>query len=255
VKEFREVIEKVSEEKDAQIRRLHARCEGLEAALKSCTELVDAHQDRTDNLKQLVESQRESIKDLTFVASVRGDYQRMQEKILLRARHLEVHAEYLSLGFPPTGTTLPNLTSEEWSHWKSMVWCRDEAEREKVEELEKKYWDHADVAGDFRMPSVHALVNGKTIPHPAGPVTDSKPPCYLVPGIEFRHLCYLPVDSLPDYPTRRGKRARSVTPYPDATPETSEDEEYWMEPARQQQQQQQPQGNGSGPSSPAINLF
>ena len=123
-----------------------------------------------------------------------------------------------------------------------MSWCPDDAEREKVEDLEKNYWDHADATGDFRMPSVHALVNGVPVPHPPGPVIDSKPPCYLVLGIEFRHLCHLPVDNLSDYPTRRGERARSVTHYPDATAESSEDEEYWMEYVKQQ-------GDGSEPSS------
>ena len=116
-----------------------------------------------------------------------------------------------------------------------------------MEELQKTYFDHAVATGDFRILSVHAQINGVPVPHPPGPVIDSNPPCYLVPGEDFRHLYHAHVENLPDYPTRRsvGKRDRSVTPNPDATAESNEDEEYWLE----SQQQQHHQGYGSGPSS------
>jgi hypothetical protein len=193
---------------------------------------------RFATLQKKVDEYAKYVEELEVKATVRGNLLQMVEKILVRAYHLELHAEYLSIGFPPMpDATLPNLTFRQWCHWYNVVsWCNDEEDQKKNEELQKKYWDHADATGDFRIPNVHALINGKRFPHPPGPVIDSKPLCYLVSGIEFRHLCHLPVDNLPDYPTRRGKRAISVTPNLDATHESNEDEVYWIEPAQQQQQ-------------------
>ena len=123
-------------------------------------------------------------------------------------------------------------------------------------ELQKKYFDYAESTGDFRIPSVRALFNNVSVPHPPGPVTNSRPECYKNPKLEFRHLSYLPVDTLPDSPLKGDfwRRSRSRSPPPsrgkehapapdrDTTVESSDDEEYWVESARSQ-------GDGSGPSS------
>ena len=192
------------------------------------------------------------MEDLEFKANVRGNQLQMQEKILVRAYHIELRAEYASLSFPPTPNEfLPNLTFDQRCQWANVVgWCTDEEDQKIIEELQKKYWDHADATGDFRIPRIRALFNGVHVPHPPGPMTNSRPECYKNPNFEFRHLCRLPIDSLPDSLVREDRwcRSRSRSPPPsrgkepalapdqDATPEdegeTSEDEVYWLESKR-----------------------
>ena len=47
-----------------------------------------------------------------------------------------------------------------------MGWCTEEKAKEKVMELELFYFDHAVAIGDFKIPGVHALINGMLVPHP-----------------------------------------------------------------------------------------
>jgi len=247
--------------KDDYIKHLEARCELQEKALKESQKLVELYatkgDDREQAYKDLIEHQKKTIADLSFKATVRLNMLEMQEKILVRAFHLELRAEYRSLDFPPTPNEyLPPLTFRQWCHWSNIYgWCTNEDDQEKIVALQKKYFDHAESTGDFRIPSVRALFNNVPVPHPPGIEYRSRPECYKNPNIEFRHLAHLPVDTLPDSPLREDywHRSRSRSPPPsrgkepasapdaDATVavESSEDEEYWLES----------RGDGSGPSS------
>ena len=162
------------------------------------------------------------------------------QKILLRAYHLELHAEYLSLGYPPVSdASLPELHFTDWHYFRNMEWCTDEKEKEKIEELKNFYFDDAVEVEDFRYPSVHALINCRSIPHPPGPVTNCLPLCYKKANLEFRHLCHMPVDNLPSSPRARdrsrspvrGKRPATPCPYEDAPTESDSDDGYELVPA------------------------
>jgi hypothetical protein len=129
--------------------------------------------------------------------------------------------------------------------------CTDDKEKEKIEELEKFYFDDAVDLEDFRYPSVHALINEKSIPYPPGPVTNCLPECYKNSKLEFRHLCHLPIDNLPSSPRARdrsrspvrGKRPATPCPYEDAPTETDSSEGYEIVPVVRQE------GNIIGPST------
>jgi hypothetical protein len=131
-----------------------------------------------------------------------------------------------------------------------MVWCTNNKEIKKQEKIKNSYFDQAVATADIKIPIVHALINGVPVSHPPGPVTNTRPSCFVVIP---RHMSHFPVTRLlspsraPSYWGRdrikspvRGKRAAS--PYPDAIVESSEDDEYWIESAEHQ-------GDGGGPSS------
>ena len=91
----------------------------------------------------------------------------MHGKILLRARHLEVHAEHLILGHPPIPhAKLPELLWDDHWYFKNMQWVVTEEEAKKVWELFEKHYENALRSEDYRIPSVQAFVNGMPIPHP-----------------------------------------------------------------------------------------
>jgi hypothetical protein len=152
----------------------------LQAQIKSYSVVIADSKVQFAKLQKKVDEYTKYVEDLEFKATVRGNLLQMNEKILVRAFHLELHAEYTSLGFPQSDVTPPNLTFRQWCHWYNVYgWCTDEEDLKKNEELQKIYWDHAEVTGDFRIPSVRALFNGVLVPHPPGPVTNSRPftPC------------------------------------------------------------------------------
>jgi hypothetical protein len=223
LREFR----RFADEQNAHIRRLEARCESLEAALQNCIKLNDAMQERTETLKEMVKLNDETVEDLSLKATVRGNQLQLQEKILLRARHLEVHCEHLSLWHPAVpDATLPHLSFEEWCYWKNMEWCTDEKEAEKVWELEGFHFDHAVHTEDYRIPSVHALINGIEIPRPDPPHARVDP--------EPRFLSHVPICDPPSPRFKpqgrdrsrspvRGRRSRSVTPFAADGPTDTED--------------------------------
>jgi len=150
------------------------------------------------------------------------------QKILLRAYHLELPAEYLSLGYPPVpDASLPELHFNDWHYFRNMSWCTDEKEKKKAENIANYYFDDAVEVEDFKISSVHALINGLSVPHPPGPVTTTRPSCFdVIP----RHWSHFTVTNLPS-PVRspihwgrdrsrspvRGKRPSTPCPYEDAT--------------------------------------
>ena len=223
--------------KNDYIKHLEARCELQEKALKQFAEL-----------KHMLEKQ---ASDSNTLNRMQIDLIKTQDKILLRAYHLELHAEYRSLGYPPVpNARLPDLLFNDWHYFRNMEFCTDNEEIKKVEELKNFYFDRAVDTGDFRIPSVHALINDLPVPHPPGPVTNTRPTCFKeIP----HHLSHFPVTDLPSSPQfgnfwsrhearGRGKRAATPCPYEGVTTEDESIDEFWIESARQQ-------GDGSGPSS------
>jgi hypothetical protein len=108
---------------------------------------------------------------------------KIREKILLRARHLEVHVEHRSLGNPPIqDATLPDLTWEEWCYFLNMKWCRDYEQAGDVYDIENYHCERAAFEGDYRIPSVHAFINGVHVPYPT-----VLPPTFITPiAVSFK---------------------------------------------------------------------
>ena len=111
--------------KDEYISSLEARCKLQDKALKETKKLVELYatkgDDREQAYKDLIEHQKKTIADLSFKATVRLNMLEMQEKILVRAFHLELRAEYRSLDFPPTPNEyLPPLTFRQGCHWSNI---------------------------------------------------------------------------------------------------------------------------------------
>lgn len=211
----------------------------LKAQVKSYGAVIVESKVQLAKLHKKIDEYAKYVEELEFKANVRGNMLQMQEKILLRARHLEVHAEYLSLGYPPVpDATLPALSFDQWHHYRNMTWCTDEKEKEKVEDLENFYFDDAVEVEDFRIPSVYALIKYKSIPYPPETVTNCLPECYKNSKLELRHLCHLPVDNLPSSPRARdrsrspvrGKRPATPCPYEDAPTESDSDDGYEIVP-------------------------
>ena len=114
-----------SDVRDGYIEHLEARCELQEKALKESKKLVELYatkgDDREQAYKDLIVHQKKTIADLSFKATVRLNMLEMQEKILVRAFHLELRAEYRSLDFPRTPNEyLPPLTFRQWCHWSNI---------------------------------------------------------------------------------------------------------------------------------------
>jgi hypothetical protein len=83
----------------------------LKAQVKSYGVVIVSNRVSFAALQKKVDEHAKYVEEVEFKAAVRGNMLKMHEKILLRARHLEVHAEYLSLGYPPVpDATLPGLS-------------------------------------------------------------------------------------------------------------------------------------------------
>jgi len=82
----------------------------LKAQVKNYGVAIVDNRNRFATLQKKVDEYAKHVEELEFKATVRGNLLQMQEKILVRAYHLELYAEYSSLGFPQSDATLPNLT-------------------------------------------------------------------------------------------------------------------------------------------------
>jgi len=93
----------------------------LKAQVKSYGAVTVDNKIRFAALHQKVDEYGKYVEELTFKAVVIGNLLQMQEIILLRARHLKVHAEYLSLGYPPVpNASLPGLSFDQWNRYRNM---------------------------------------------------------------------------------------------------------------------------------------
>jgi hypothetical protein len=206
-----------------------ARVESLENCVKTLQAVNDNHAVVIEQLKKMNNANEKKMK--------------IQEKILLRARHLEVHVEHRSLGHPPLpDATLPELTFQEWCYFYNMRWCLNDYKAAfDIYDIENVYYERSALEGDYRIPSVDAFIRGETIPHPR-----------LIHPPDFhyndRFLLKVPKFYPPSPYPESHRRSRSRSPVrgekgADAAVESSEDDdEYWIESARSQ-------GDGSGPSS------
>jgi hypothetical protein len=138
--------------RDEYIKTLEARCELQEKALDESVKLVNLYKRKACEQEEWIEEQNK--------------IQKIQENILLRARHLEVHVEHRSLRHPPLpDATLPRLTETEWRYFSDMKWClKDFDARREVSELENYYYELAALEGDYRIPSIDAFLHDKVIP-------------------------------------------------------------------------------------------
>ncbi len=89
----------------------------LKAQVKNYGAAIVKNMVQFAKLQKKIDEYAKYVEDLEFKANVRGNLLQMQEKILVRAYHIELRAEYASLGFPPTPSEfIPDLTFEQWSH-------------------------------------------------------------------------------------------------------------------------------------------
>jgi hypothetical protein len=181
--------------------------EKMKKQMEDLTNVNNMYQDLVKNLQNEIKNRDDAIQEWRAKATIRGNMLKTQEKILLRARHIEVHAEHLSLNHPPIpDAALPNLSFEDWCYWKNMQWCTDNEEAENIKNLENFYFVDALNMMDFRIPSVHALINGVPVPHLNPPFKNT--------GFIPRHLSNVPVCDLSSPDSRSPRRERSRSPPP-----------------------------------------
>jgi uncharacterized coiled-coil protein SlyX len=91
--------------KDAHIKHLEARCELQKHALDESSKLIDMYEkrgsEREKAFKALVKNQEKMIDDLNKTVAIQENVIEQHDRILLRAYHLDLRAEFLSLGYPP----------------------------------------------------------------------------------------------------------------------------------------------------------
>jgi len=138
--------------KDEYIKTLEARCELQKQALKESKKFFDMYEKNACDQKEWIDEQNKIMK--------------IQENILLCARHLEVHVEHRNLKHPPLpDATLPRLTETEWQYFSEMKWClKDFNVRREVYDLENHFYELAALEGDYRIPSIDAFLHDKVIP-------------------------------------------------------------------------------------------
>ena len=122
-----------------------AKTDLLEKMKKQTEDLINVnnkYQELVKNLHNEIKNRDDVIKELRAKATIRGNMLKAQEKILLRARHIEVHVEHRSLYHPPIpDAALPELTFGEWAYFNNMDWCSDEKEKEEVKRLENFHFE------------------------------------------------------------------------------------------------------------------
>ncbi len=138
--------------RDEYIKTLEARCELQKQALDESVKLVNIYKRKAREQEETIDEQNKIMK--------------IQENILLRARHLEVHVEHRSLRPPPLpNATLPRLTETEWRYFSEMKWClKDFDARREISDLENHFYDLAALEGSYRIPSIDAFPYDKVIP-------------------------------------------------------------------------------------------
>jgi hypothetical protein len=253
VRDVSDCHRETSDVRDDYIKHLEARCELQEKALKESKKLVDLYEKQRGEREQtqiLLLHYEKTINDLCKDIETQNEHLAKHRRILLRARHLEVHVEHRSLDHPPIpDAKLPELDWNDHWYFKNMQWGGvTEEEAEKVWEVAKWHYDNAVHTEDYRIPDVQAFVEGRPIPHPKKIRRNhywNADWLSIIP----RHPRFCTPSPEPEAPTlvpdARGKEP-APTPDQDATPEdesSDDDEEYWLESQRQQQ------GDGSGPSS------
>jgi hypothetical protein len=110
-----------------------------QAHVKNYSDAIVKNRVQFAKLQKMIDEYTKYVEDLELIANVRGNQLQMQEKILVRAFHIELRAEYASLSFPPTPNEfLPNLTFNQWSHWAHVYgWCTDEEDKKKSRNYKK----------------------------------------------------------------------------------------------------------------------
>lgn len=231
VKDVSDSQKETSDTRDEYIKHLEARCELQKQALDESKKLVNIYEtrggEREHAYKALIEHQEKQISHLNKTVEIQSGFLAMHGRILLRARHIEVHVEHRSLGHPPIpDAKVPELLWDDHWYFKNMQWGVSEEEAEKVWELSKWHYDNAVHTEDYRIPDVQAFVDDRPIPHPK----------------KFRRSHYWNSDWLSVIP--RHPRFRTPSPVSDVIYDNSDDDdEYWLE------SREQNRGDGSGPSS------
>ena len=176
--------------------------------------------------RALIDHHAKTINDLCKTVEIHKGYLDMHSRILLRARHIEVHVEHLSLGRAPIlDAEIPELLWDDHWYFKNRQWGATEEEAKKVWELSEMHYEDALRSEDYRIPSVHAFISGRPIPHPT----------------KVGRKYYYNRDWLTRIPEHPRFRSRSRSPPPsrgkepvtDEIPEFSyESDEYWIESAQ-----------------------
>ncbi len=111
----------------------------LDKMKKQIEDLINVnnkYQDLVKTLQKEIKNRDDVIQEWRAKATVRGNMLKAQEKVLLRARHLEVHVEHRSLYHPPIpDAALPELTFGQWAYYNNMEWCSDQKEKDEVKKL------------------------------------------------------------------------------------------------------------------------
>ena len=73
--------------------------------------------EREQAFKALIKNQDTMIDDPNKTVAIQENVIEQQNKILMRAYHLELRAEFLSLGYPPLpDASMPELPYNVWSY-------------------------------------------------------------------------------------------------------------------------------------------